>query len=80
MKNVFKTICECKKEIKGFSQKHLEKNLKIHKLLSREHKERMKIIKKFPEVMFIYNMNDDEIAKELINHPIMIEDIKSIGG
>ena len=44
-KKAFKIKCECGKEIIGFSQHHAEQNLKLHKLTSNEHKERMKLIK-----------------------------------
>ena len=79
MKKEFKMNCECKMEIIGFSEKHLEKNLEIHKLLSKEHKERMNLIKENPEIIFIYDKSDDEIVELLASNPIMIEEIKEIG-
>jgi hypothetical protein len=79
MKEVFKILCECGKEIKGFSKKHLEGNMVIHKI-SKEHQDRVNLIKNNPGIVFVYDLNGEEIANILSNNPIIIEDIKSIGG
>lgn len=44
-KEKHKLKCECGKEIIGFSEHHVEQNLRLHKLTSQEHKERIKLIK-----------------------------------
>jgi len=79
-KQKFKLKCKCGKEIIGFSQKHAEQNLNLHKLISKEHKERMELIKNFSESLIITkNMSINEIVEILANHPIIIDDIKAIG-
>ena len=44
-KKAFKLKCDCGKETIGFSEHHAQQNLKTHKLVSKEHRERMKLIK-----------------------------------
>ena len=44
-KEKYKIKCGCGKEIIGFSKHHAEQNLRLHRLTSQEHKERMKLIK-----------------------------------
>lgn len=80
IKQKYKLICECQKEIVGFSKHHAEKNLELHKIISQEHKERMELIKNFPEIIITKNMSINQIADLLESNPIIIEDIKSIGG
>ena len=43
-KKEFKVKCDCRKEIIGFSEHHAKQNLKLHKSVSHEHKDRMKLI------------------------------------
>ncbi len=43
-KKEFKVECDCRKEIIGFSEHHAKQNLKLHKAISHEHKDRMKLI------------------------------------
>jgi len=45
-KEQYKQICECGKEIIGFSIHHLKENLKIHKRSSKEHDRRIELITK----------------------------------
>ena len=42
-KKQYKQICECGKEIIGFSIHHLKENIKIHKKSSKEHDKRMEL-------------------------------------
>lgn len=79
MKKQFKIVCECKMNIIGFSETHAKKNLEIHKLLSKEHKERKKIIEQNPNIIFVYNLKTDDLVEFLASHPIVIEEIKDIG-
>jgi len=44
---VMKIICECGKTIRGSSRAHAEKNLEIHKKISKEHKKFEELKKKF---------------------------------
>lgn len=44
-KRQVKIMCGCRKEIIGFSEHHAKQNLRLHKLTSHEHKDRMKLIK-----------------------------------
>lgn len=43
-KKEFKVECECHKKIIGFSEHHANENLKLHKKISKDHRERMKLI------------------------------------
>ncbi len=43
-KKEFKVKCDCRKDIIGFSEHHAKQNLKLHKAVSHEHKDRMKLI------------------------------------
>ncbi len=79
MKQEYIEICECKKDIKGFSEHHLKKNLEIHKKLSIEHKERLKLMKKHKDVIYTFGLSKNKIVEILSNHPVMIEDLKEIG-
>ena len=80
MKQEFRLLCECKKEIIGFSEKHLKKNLEIHRLISKEHRDRIKLIKnvRFGRID-VSNLSNELIVEMLANHPIMIEDMREIG-
>jgi len=44
-KKEFKVECDCHKKIIGFSEHHASENLRIHKMASKEHRERMMLIR-----------------------------------
>ena len=79
MKQEYIEICECKKEIKGFSEHHLKKNLEIHRKLSKEHKDRLRLMKEHKDIIYTFGLSKNKIVEILFNHPIMIEDLKEIG-
>ena len=70
--------CECGKEIKGFSEHHLKKNLETHKMFN-EHNERLMLIKKHKNILYFKNLNKNKIVELLANNPIIINDLKEIG-
>lgn len=79
-KQKVKLICECGKEVSGFSEHHVKENLRVHQLISKEHEERMKLIQETREsIIYVKGMNIEEIGNILEKHPIIIEDIKEIG-
>jgi len=78
MKEQYISLCECGQKIIGFSEHHLNQNIAIHKRISKEHKERMKLIENIKKYNYTLMFND-MIKEMILNHPVMIEDLKEIG-
>lgn len=79
MKKKFRLECQCGKIIIGFSDHHVRQNLRLHQLISNEHKERIELLKRFSNIIITKGMSIDEINEVLSNHPLIREDIKAIG-
>jgi hypothetical protein len=79
MKQAIYIICECGKDINGFSEQHLKKNLEIHQKFSKIHHYLMQI-KKYPDKIIEIKKSERYLIKDLLaNHPYMIESLKEIG-
>ena len=78
-KQKYELICECGKKIIGFSEHHVKENYHLHQSISKEHKERMELIKMNEMVIYSKGLNINQIADLLENNPIIIADIKDIG-
>lgn len=77
IKNIIK--CECGKEIIGFSKQHVKQNMILHKL-SKEHKQRINLMKLFVyEIIDVRELNDKGLNFLMENHPNIINDIVEIG-
>lgn len=76
MKTKKQIECECGKMIIGFSEHHAKQNLELHKITSREHKERMLLLK---NPLSKINLKGLNVADILEFHPLIREDICEIG-